>query len=268
MVGDSVAHNTNFRIVEKVTNSTIKTAKAYSSTWNERARLKHSKFKKVVKDELEKSNFDHLILAAPTVDITNLDTKYANSKDSFESFKSEIEESCTNMFKVAEDALEKNAELKKVTIMEHPPRYDTIKEDPISLKPKLANYANNFLQKLWVESAHNEQIMVGSHNLDCSPSAQKERFTDEINRKYDGIHMFGSEGKLAYTESLINILTNTLQTSPSLSSRALPANDYHTYCPQTKHIQKQRKLYSTIVRGNNPVGTQNKFAPLRDLLGN
>ena len=158
MVGDSVAHNTNFRIVEKVTNSTIKTAKAYSSTWNERARFKHSNVTKVVKDELEKSNFDHLVIAAPTVDITNLNTKNANKEDSIEPFKSEIEDSCINLFKVAENALENNLELKKVTILEHPPRFDTFREDPISLKPKLANYANNFFQQLWV----NQNIMNGS----------------------------------------------------------------------------------------------------------
>ena len=131
MVGDSVAHNSNFRIVEEVTNCTIKTAKAYSSKWNERARFKHSNVTQVVKDELEKSNFDHLVIAAPTVDITNLNTKNANKEDSIEPFKSEIEDSCRNLFKVAENALENNVELKKVTIMEHPPRFDTFKEDPI-----------------------------------------------------------------------------------------------------------------------------------------
>ena len=91
---------------------------------------------------------------------------------------------------------------------------------------------------------------------------------DDIHRKYDGVHMYGSAGKLAYTESLINIIMSTLQTSPSSFVRALPANDYHTHCPQTKHIQKQRKFSNTVVRGSQPIKTQNRFTPLREQLGN
>ena len=97
--------------------------------------------------------------------------------------------------------------------MDHPPRFDIAKDDPFSLKPKLAHYANNFLQKLWVESSHKENIMVGSHNLDCSVVARRERFTDDRTGKYDGIHMYGSSGKLAYTDSLVNILLSSLETS-------------------------------------------------------
>ena len=49
MVGDSVVYNTNFWIVEKVTRTTIKTIKDKNVT-------------AVVKDELEKDIFDHLVL--------------------------------------------------------------------------------------------------------------------------------------------------------------------------------------------------------------
>ena len=268
MVGDSVAHNTNFRIVEKVTNSTIKTAKAYSSVLDEKARFKHSNMTKIVKEELEKSDFDHLVIAAPTVDITNLNTKVAKHEDLEEPFKTKIETSCRNIFNIAENAIKNNPELKRVTIMDHPPRFDTAKEDPLSLKPKLAHYANNCLQKLWVESSYNENIMVGNHTLDCSDVAQRERFTDDRSRKYDGIHMYGSSGKLAYTDSLVNILLSSLETSSSLSSRTIPANNYHTQCPQTRYMEKQKKLYSSVVRENITVKTQNRFSPLSGHMGN
>ena len=268
MVGDSVAHNTNFRIVEKITKSTIKTAKAYSSALDDKARFKHCNITKVVQEELEKSDFDHLVIAAPTVDITNLDTKAADSEELKEPFKTKIEMSCRNIFKVAENAIKSNSKLIKVTIMDHPPRFDTAKEDPFSLKPKLAHYANNFLQTLWVESTHKENIMVGSHTLDCSAVAQMERFTDERSGRYDGIHMYGSSGKLAYTDSLSNILLSSLETSSPSFIRAIPANNYHTQCPQTRYMEKQKQLYSTVVRGNGPVKTQNRFAPLSGHMGN
>ena len=91
----------NFRIAKKVTHSTIKTSRAYSSVWNKDARLKHRTVTDVVGDELRKTSFCHLLLAAPTVDITNLDTSNIKPEDSTEEFKHKVEESCRNMLKVA-----------------------------------------------------------------------------------------------------------------------------------------------------------------------
>ena len=39
-MGDSLAHNSKFREIEIVTNTTIKTAKSYSSAWDKSARYK------------------------------------------------------------------------------------------------------------------------------------------------------------------------------------------------------------------------------------
>ena len=86
LVGDSLAQNSDFRKLEAVTNTTIKTAKAYSSIWDNAARYKDKNVTKVVKDELMDASFDHLVLAAPTVDITNLDTS--------EFYKQKIGNSC------------------------------------------------------------------------------------------------------------------------------------------------------------------------------
>ena len=48
------------------------------------------------------------------------------------------------MVKVAENALANHPNIKKVIIINHPPRFDTPNMDPMSLKSKLANYANSF----------------------------------------------------------------------------------------------------------------------------
>ena len=49
--------------------------------------------------------FSHLILAAPTVDISNIDTSKLTLNDNIEVFKQEIVISCRNMFTVATNAL-------------------------------------------------------------------------------------------------------------------------------------------------------------------
>ena len=124
VVGDSIAHNTHFNIAERVTHTTIKTSKAYSSALDNAARFRNLNVTAVAKDELEKAEFDHLVLAAPTVDITNLDTSNVKPEDSTEVFKQKVEISCKNMVKVAENALSNHSSLMKVTIMNHDPRFD------------------------------------------------------------------------------------------------------------------------------------------------
>ena len=79
IIGDSVAHNANFNQIEIVTETTIKTAKAYSAAWDEKARFKHLNITDVAHEEMNKAEFDHLVLAAPTVDISNLETANISS---------------------------------------------------------------------------------------------------------------------------------------------------------------------------------------------
>ena len=91
MVGDSVAHSANFRIVEKATDTTIRTAKAYSSNWDKNVRFKEQNVTKVVEDELKKAEFQYLVLAAPTVDITNIDVSNVKPDNPTEVFKRKVE---------------------------------------------------------------------------------------------------------------------------------------------------------------------------------
>jgi hypothetical protein len=136
IVGDSLAHNSHFRKLEIVTNTTIKTAKGYSSVWDKDARYKHLNITDVTKNELEKDQFDHIVLAAPTVDITNLGTVNTKPGDDMERLKEKVRASCLNMFNVAENALDDNT-LKNVILMNHAPRYDTASKDPMGIKHNL-----------------------------------------------------------------------------------------------------------------------------------
>ena len=171
-----------------------------SSVWDKDSRFKHLNATDVAKNELGKAAFDHLVLASPTVDITNIDTSQVKPEDATDRFKQKVEASCHNILKVAENALDSHTGLNKVTIMNHAPRFDTMKVDPLGIKPKLASYANSFLLELWLDSPHKNKILIGSHSLECSVNTRKNRYTDERSNPYDGVHMYGTEGTIAYTE--------------------------------------------------------------------
>ena len=257
-VGDSIAHNTNFRKLEIVTKSTIKTAKAYSSVFDNSARFKEMNVTDVVKNELNRAPFDHLVLAAPTVDITNLDTARINPTDNTGWFKEKIEKSCQNMIRVAEEALTNNSSLKKVTLLNHAPRFDTPNVDPAGLKPNLANFANSYLLELWLDSPLKKQLFIGSHTLDCSADGKMKMYKHDHDGRYDGVHLYGSEGKTLYTASVINILLSSFT-----DQKYDPAHDdSHSWCPQTKYARSQKKSYSSAVSGKETVKTQNRFSPL------
>ena len=264
LVGDSLAHNTNFNKLEVVTNTTIKSAKAYSSVFDNSARFKHQNVTDVAKKELAKAPFKHLVLAAPTVDISNLNTDNVRAKDNVDVYKEKVRKSCRNMMKVAQDALTSHPELMKVTIMNHAPRYDSSDVDPVGLKPILANFANSYFLELWLDSPLKNKIIIGSHSLECTGDEKVRRYTDERNGRCDGVHMYGRAGKAAYTDSVLNILISSIQPqNPAQQKHASQtSNDDHTSCPQTNYKSKQKKLYSSAVKGKSGVKTQNRFSPL------
>ena len=127
--------------------------------WDKDARFIHLNVTDVVKNELGKAQFEHLILASPTVDISNIDTSKVKPEDSTETFKHKVQISCQNILRVAG--------LKKVTIMNHAPRFDAHKVDPVGIKPKLASCANSFMLELWLNSPNKNRIVIGSYNLEC-----------------------------------------------------------------------------------------------------
>ena len=82
-----------------------------------------------------------------------------------------------------------NKSIKKVIILEHPPRFDTKDKDPLSLKPEFAKYANTVYRQLWLASNLKDKIVLGKHNLDCTEKVRLDRFTDRQSKRYDGIHI-------------------------------------------------------------------------------
>ena len=106
-----------------------------------------------------------------------------------------------------------------------------------------------------------DRIVIGSHNLDCSGDVRRIRYKDERSGNYDGVHLYGSAGKAAYTESVLNILLSSIQ--PKANDPRQPANDdSHTTCPQTKYNERKKRTYSSAVTRKSAVKTQNRFSPL------
>ena len=87
-IGDSVAHNVNFASLEKKTNSRIKTVKAYSSVRDSRARWPAKNVTDVTPaalvDTPDHDEFSHLVLGAPNVDISNMNTNKLVEEDNIE----------------------------------------------------------------------------------------------------------------------------------------------------------------------------------------
>ena len=160
-IGDSVAHNANFADLEIGSHTRIKLVKAYSSVEDSRARWPLKNFSDVTPAALltthKEDPFSHLILAAPTVDISNLNTSKLTSNDNTEVYKQHVAISCQNMLSVAYNAITAHPELKKVVLMEHLPRFDIIDVDPIGIKPLLVKYANDTLVQMLQASPMKEK---------------------------------------------------------------------------------------------------------------
>ena len=125
-------------------------------------------FTEVVKKELAKEEFDCLVMTAPIVDITNIDTSKVKQSDNTTVYQQKVMISCQNMMNAAHNSLKEHPNLKKVVIFEHPPRFDAEEIDPIGLKPALAKYGNNVLNQLWLDSTFKNKISIGSYSLEIN----------------------------------------------------------------------------------------------------
>ena len=226
-VGDSISLNVNFPKIESRTSTRIRTKKAYSAAFDTTAKYPHKNVVDVTKDALEDTPLDdkysQLVIGAPSVDITNLDTSNVREKDNVEVFKQKIHVSCQNIITAAESAIRNHPELEKVVIVEHAPRFDIHEVDPTGLKPKLALFANNTLDKLQQSSDMKNKIVLGKHSLD---KLHSRMYKDERTGRYDGLHMYGVNGFLLYTDSIVKIINSS--------------QDNHDTCPQAGYQRRQK----------------------------
>ena len=287
----------DFPSLEKDAKCTIRTAKAYSSKEDKRALWPYKNFARVVREHLAKAPTDCLVMSAPTVDITNIDTAKLRQSDSTDVYQQMVHVSCVNMFTCAEYALKDYPNLKKVILLEHAPRYDTEDVDPLGLKSALAKYANNTFSQLWLNSKEKNRIMIGQHNLSTGGSgANHDDWFRNINSsKYDGVHFYGYSGRKNYRRSLLNIFQKAFgpivqqpqdahkesqnvhkqsqnvhkqsQNTPHHNQNSSQYLDSHQSCPQAQYQQRQKKSFKKP-RFTPSVQVQNRFSVFNSNQGN
>ena len=270
-IGDSVAHRPDFASMEQKLNCRIRTRKAYSSVYDSVARFPQKNINDVTKRALietpEDDHFKYLVLAAPTVDITNINVEHVEPNEDVEIYKQKVEESCQNVFNVAENAILDNPQLEKVVVLEHAPRYDMRNVDPVGIKPKLANHANNTLTHLWNRSSMKNKIVIGRHSLDSDGDQIDNMYRDSKSGRYDGVHFYGHQGRTMYTRSMLRIMESIITYPRKTMQSSTFSYNNHTTCPQALYQERQWQKHMNS-QGRNQydhiysVPVKNKFASL------
>ena len=222
-VGDSILHKANFRVLEKATNKTIYTAKAYAADFDTKTRKPNQNFKYVARNTARKRAFEYAVLQSPSVHITNLDTS-DQSEEGINKMKEVARESSETMIKVAEDLIRANKSIKKVILLDCIPRLDH------QLKSNIAVFSNNLNRECIAKSSVGNKMIAGAHTI-----AENEPNYGKFDSKADGIHMHGVKGNEMFTKSILNILSKQMSTfhiprviPPSMNKRSSPPG-----CPTT-----------------------------------
>ena len=181
LVGDSITNHVNIDKIEEATDAVITKVKAYSAIYDDisneakdKAKFPSKNFLQVVPCEVRKENFEHLVVQAGSIDISNLRTK-DNPENNLEYFRQQTFMSAKNTFDSCLLALDKQPSLKSVTIMKQTPRYDPLTTDPLAIKPALSQLFNNTLTELWLSCPLKNKIYIGTHNIDCTVAVQSAR---------------------------------------------------------------------------------------------
>ena len=213
-----MGHTANLRLVEKSSKCNISTARAYSSTNDKNARWPEKNFQDVVSHSLinpGRQEYDILVMSAPTVDITNLDTSKLGSNGATDHLEQKVISSCQNMVNTAQQSLTQNTNLRKVIIMEHPPRFDD------KIKSKLLVLANSTIRQLWDISPMKKNIYIGFHSLESYGvgATHLGRYRDYKTGRFDNVHFYGKTGTRDFTDSLKSIFLMTItEQKPDMAS--------------------------------------------------
>ena len=259
--------------MEEATEAKFVASKAYSAIYDieenkakKASEYPRSNFTDVIPAELKKDDFKTIVLQASSEDITNLNTKDEPEKY-IEYFKQVSIMAAQNLFSAAERALEDENNVEKVVIMKQTPRYDPVDVDPLTLKPALADLYNKTLTDCWMNSRLSKKIFVGAHNIECSGAIREARYRHTMSGRYDGVHLYGSSGKKAYTLSVLNILKSAKLTTSDY--------DYHQNCNQSKfqrvtryRVNGKQNYVKWTIPQSHPVPTSNRFSSLRGVQGN
>ena len=121
---------------------------------------------------------------------------------------------------------------------------------------------------------------MGNHNIACTGSIRESRYRVTKTGFFDGVHLCGSSGKKAYTNSVLNIFKNAGMIDPNFDHTSChqskywaeksgyQKNDNWGYDIDTRKAGCGKKLYSEIVKARYQLPTKNRFSGLRIDQGN
>ena len=177
------------------------------------------------------------IILCPGNDISNI--SHMDKADQYSMAK----KSALTMVGVAERALRENPTLKKLVLMEYPPRADNAQLADIS------QYSNKVLRTEVNKSELSSQILVGS--MESLKFSRLEEMVDRfgprnVHPRYDGVHLRGSQGSSLFTECIISAVKATAD----IKGRR-PVGEYQI--PKSTVRPRQNQDHVT------PLTTKNKY---------
>ena len=132
--------------------------------------------------------------------ISNIDT----DKDfitNIDAWKKKDADDSMKMYKLAEESLESNHDVKKVIILKRIFRCDD------QSKESLSRYANSIYDDIWTRKGRPSNICIADQNLQCDGDLRSLRYGNQHYDNYDGVHMCGRLSTQHYTRSMIDVFT-------------------------------------------------------------
>ena len=197
-VGSSIAHHCNFVTLKRETGALVKSCKAYGSVWDPYMYFPHANFSHIVEREVAHYRPSVVILQSSSVDITVLKEKQLSYGQMVQAAK----KSSSDIYILAQK-LSTDPHIKRIVLSERTPRIDTARNT------HLTELANEELHRLHTQPSQTcTNIHIGTHNLQCSTPAEKAALFGTQGRmfeRYDGWHLYGTEGPGQYTASVVQV---------------------------------------------------------------
>ena len=205
IAGDSITNALDRRQLERETGCKVDLVKMYTAKKTDLEKCKGKSFEETLPPELEKRNYDVVIIQGGSKEITELD----NENDLGEKLsigEEKIAASSTALFNIAEDITKKNPQL-KVIINKRIPRVEPPEADPDAEKAKLSEYGNSILDDLWRHRGCPTNIKVQDLNISTQGRLRNLRYGAPSSKGWDGrisdgIHLRGKDGINLYTDKI------------------------------------------------------------------
>ena len=202
-VGTSISKVLNKKKLENDLDVELTSVKAYCV--QEEGRFPESNFKAVVPKVLENGNVGTLILETGSIEITNIDVNNAmmDPKKDIKEYKEEwfakAEEVSTELFNIAETAINANKNL-NIIILKRLPRFDRSSNDLLKIKSDLSSFANHTYDQLWLKRGSPKRIHVTEVKLCKQDGYLKDLiYGKQDSSRFDGVHLTGSGASRQFT---------------------------------------------------------------------